>query len=137
MTIERSTISLLGFLATTALGIGVTFAHKKTGIGIALVGGIGSVVNLMYNLCFRKTNPVTPLGKDWVKTTGSTAALDDDDEAHELLLDSDEDDYLRKSSASPDETTAAVTYKPGVLERFGSAISNMLSRSTEQKYKVI
>jgi hypothetical protein len=134
MAIARSTISLFGFLATTALGAGLTFVNKKVGIGVAVAGAVCSVANLIYNLCIRNITPTQPIEKGWqaVDTKGKVSLLDSDDE-HEQHKEG-ASDPLSDVPLLPDSTSAAVVnHNPGVIAKMGAALLNMFGRKEHAK----
>ena len=135
MAIARTTMSLFGFLATTALGAGLTFVNKKIGIGIAAAGAVCSVANLIYNLCIRNNAPIQPIGKDWqeVGKRGTVTLLDTDDE----------DDPHKEGGSDPlanvpllpdgNAPAATVSHNPGVMAKISAALSNMFGRKEHTK----
>jgi hypothetical protein len=132
MAIARSTISLFGFLATTALGIGLTFVNKKAGIGVAVAGAVCSVANLIYNLCIRNITPTQPIEKGWqaVDTKGKVSLLESDDD----------DDKQREGASDPlsdvplvPDNKPAVRHSSGVITKIGATLSSMISRKDHAK----
>jgi len=124
MAIARSTISLFGFLATTALGAGLTFVNKKIGIGVAVAGAVCSVANLIYNLCIRKNAPTEAIGEGWqqVDKRGKISLLDSDDEDDKHKQMEGARDPLSDVPLVPDNNTPTIHHNPGVIARILTAV---------------
>ena len=154
MTIAYSTMSLFGFLATTAIGGALFFkGNKNIGMKMFCVGVLGLVANLMYNSCFRKNNPVVEKVTSSLQT--DSFAQDDyesDRNNSDNLLRSDSfddvgdfsrDDFeTRRHPATSKETKGqaverpplVVTYKPNWRERI-TGLFTSTGRLTEDQNK--
>jgi hypothetical protein len=149
MAIARSTISLLGCLATTAIGV-VLLAkvNKKIGIAVTAFGAVCSVGNLMYNLCFRKKVSA----KDWQAvsqtdpTLNSTLENSGVDLSDDDLNDFQDDDLeLRRHPAGSlrqrgdgkhsvaAEAPVVVSYKYGWRERMSDLFTSRLTEEVPEK----
>lgn len=147
MAITYPTMSLFGFLTTTALGVGLTLLSnkKKIGMYVTAFGAIGSlgmgVIKLINHLCCKKQQPEA-INEDQQEPDGDTRINS------ALLLDSDDDqsvydqgpfsevpliDDIIPEAADDDICAATVKHNPGVLERMGAALSNIVSRKDPAK----